>query len=120
MALEGTAGTIGTPVATEVSNGQEVQSGQATGQEADSQMPKETPPEPEIPKEPTVIAVIANGKPVAMSGKPVYVYVDIFDYIDFDLSAPKGSGVVTLLNGREAKYMEPLKNGDNIEIYWKK
>lgn len=120
VAAEGTAGTIGTPVATEVSNGQEVQSGQATGQEADSQMPKETPPEPEIPKEPTVIAVIANGKPVAMSGKPVYVYVDIFDYIDFDLSAPKGSGVVTLLNGREAKYMEPLKNGDNIEIYWKK
>lgn len=75
--------------------------------------------EASISPEPAVIAVIANGRPVAMTGKAVYVYVDIFDYIDFDLSAHKGATVVTLLNGREAKYMEPLHNGDQIEIYWK-
>lgn len=75
--------------------------------------------EPDVPKVPTVIAVIVNGKPIALTGKPSYVYVDVFDYIDFDLSSPKGSGVVTLLNGRDAKYMETLHSGDNIEIYWK-
>ncbi|MGN0330339.1 MAG: cell division protein FtsA [Kineothrix sp.] len=65
------------------------------------------------------IAVMVNGKPVAMTGKAGYIYVDIFEYIDFDLSRPQGSAVVTQLNGRPAKYMEPLQNGDRIEIYWK-
>ena len=66
------------------------------------------------------ITVIANGKPVRMTGKKDYIYVDIFDYIDFDLSTPKGSSVVTLLNGSKAGYVEMLKNGDQIEIYWEK
>lgn len=66
------------------------------------------------------IAVIVNGKPIAMSGKPMYVFVDVFDYIDFDLSRLHGSSVVTLLNGRAAQYMETLNNGDTIEIYWQK
>lgn len=68
---------------------------------------------------PAAIAVIVNGKPVAMTGKSSYVFVDVFDYIDFDLSNPKGSSVVTNLNGRIAKYMEPIQNGDTIEIHWK-
>ena len=70
--------------------------------------------------EPVAMAVLVNGKPVAMTGKPAYVFVDVFDYIDFDLSRLHGSSVVTLLNGRKAQYMEPLKNGDTIEIFWEK
>ena len=62
--------------------------------------------------------VIANGKPVTLSGKKEYIYVDIFDYIDFDLTQPKGKSVVTLLNGVKAGYVDILKNGDQIEIYW--
>ena len=81
---------------------------------------QEADAEEQKPKTPTAIAVIVNGTPIAMTGKAEYVYVDVFDYIDFDLSAPKGAAVVTLLNGRAAKYMETLQNGDNIEIYWKK
>ena len=56
-----------------------------------------------------------------MSGKSRYIYVDIFDYINFDISAAasKGRAIVTLLNGRPAQYMEALNEGDNIEIYWK-
>ena len=54
-----------------------------------------------------------------MSGKPQYVFVDVFQYIDFDLSKPQGSGIVTRLNGRDAKYMEAIYGGDVIEIYWK-
>lgn len=73
---------------------------------------------PKRPEEPVSIVVMINGSPVTMTGKPEYVYVDIFNYIDFDLGNPKGSAVVTNLNGRTAKYMEPLKEGDVIEIHW--
>lgn len=66
----------------------------------------------------STIMVIANGKPVTLSGKKEYIYVDIFDYIDFDLTQPKGKSVVTLLNGAKAGYVDILKNGDQIEIYW--
>lgn len=65
------------------------------------------------------ITVTANGQQITMSGKKEFVYVDIFDYISFDLNASAGRSIVTLLNGRSAQYMEPLNNGDVIEIYWK-
>lgn len=70
-------------------------------------------------REPVTVHVTVNGKAVALTGKPEYVYVDVFDRIDFDLSNPQGSAVVTRLNGRTAKYMEPIENGDSLEIYWK-
>ena len=68
---------------------------------------------------PLSIRVTVNGQEIQMSGKSEYVFVDVFQYIDFDLSRPKGSGIVTNLNGREAQYMESIHSGDVIEIYWK-
>lgn len=68
---------------------------------------------------PLSIHVTVNGQEIQMSGKSEYVFVDVFQYIDFDLSRPKGSGIVTSLNGREAQYMENIHSGDVIEIYWK-
>lgn len=65
------------------------------------------------------IFVTVNGAAVHMTGKKEYVYVDVFQYIDFDLSKPKGSGIVTHLNGRDAQYLETIHNGDVINIYWK-
>jgi hypothetical protein len=65
------------------------------------------------------INVVANGHPVLMTGKDSYVYVDIFSFIDFDLKASGGRAIVTNLNGRNAEYMEPLNNGDVIDIFWK-
>ena len=65
------------------------------------------------------IGVIVNGRTYILKGKPEYVFVDVFDYIDFDLSRPKGCGIVTTLNKQPAQYMETLKHGDVIEIYWK-
>lgn len=70
--------------------------------------------------EPVEITVMANGRPVKLKGKAEYVFVDIFDYISFDLSKPQGTGVATRLNGRSAEYMEPVHNGDTIEIFWQK
>ena len=65
------------------------------------------------------MSVVVNGKQIHMHGKQSYVFVDVFDYVDFDLSKVKGSGIVTTCNGTAAQYMEPLEQGDVIEIYWK-
>lgn len=68
---------------------------------------------------PVTIQVTVNNEQIRLSGKRSYIFVDVFEHIDFDLSKPQGSGIVTNLNGREAQYMESIKNGDVIEIYWK-
>lgn len=65
------------------------------------------------------IQILVNKMPVTMSGKEKYVFVDVFNYISFDLSKPQGV-IVTTLNGRDAGYMEELKSGDVVEIYWRK
>ena len=82
----------------------------------------ETSEEETVESKPTVkrsITVNVNGKPVVLTGKSEYVFVDVFDFIDFDLSNPQGSGVVTNHNGSAAGYMDSLSEGDTLEIYWK-
>lgn len=64
------------------------------------------------------IQLIVNNHPVTLSGKDKYIYVDVFEAIDIDLSRPRGKGIVTTLNGRRAQYMEPIQTGDVIEVYW--
>lgn len=63
--------------------------------------------------------VIVNNTPITLKGKSKYVFVDVFDYIDFDLSRPQGTEIVTNLNGEPAEYMKEIKSGDVIDIYWK-
>lgn len=85
--------------------------------EKGSQMVAET----EQKEQPAIkeIGVSVNGRYIIMRGKPSYVFVDVFDYIDFDLSKPQGKSIVTKLNGNNAQYMQELGNGDMIEIYWR-
>ena len=64
------------------------------------------------------IDVLVNDKIVHLRGKDSFIYVDVFDYIDFDLSKPQGKSVATLLNGKPAQYTEQLKTGDKLDIYW--
>ncbi len=83
---------------------------------------KETAPQAEAANAgniPMAIQVMVNGAPVRLEGKSGYIFVDVFDYINFDLSVPQGSGIATELNGRNAQYMEPIRSGDVIKIYWK-
>lgn len=80
----------------------------------------EQPEEEPVPK--TVIHdvhVVVNGIPITLHGKASYVYVDVFDYIDFDLKHPRGSGIETLLNGQSAEYLKEIFDGDVIDIRWK-
>ena len=64
--------------------------------------------------------VVVNDHPVILTGKAEYVFVDIFDFIDFDLSKPEGRAIVTQVNGREPDYMQKLNPNDKIEVFWKK
>lgn len=94
------------------------QSGEETSRE-DAKEEDEKEDIPETPAEPVDIYVVVNGRSVRMTGKPSYVFVDVFNFIEFDLSKPQGS-IVTQVNGHDANYMEELKNGDMIQIYWRK
>jgi cell division protein FtsA len=63
------------------------------------------------------ISVVVNGNTVILSGKDKYIFVDIFDYIEFDLSKPQGN-VVCELNHNKTSYMAPIHNNDIIKVYW--
>jgi hypothetical protein len=67
-----------------------------------------------------VIHVIVNNQPVMLTGKSSYVFVDIFEAFPFDLNSGKGQTLETMLNGETAKYLQELRNGDTIQIYWRK
>ena len=74
---------------------------------------------PKTPGINTSLTVFVNDKPVTLTGKSDYVFVDVFDHIDFDLSKPQGSGIETVHNGKNAEYMSPLHDGDRLTIRWK-
>lgn len=63
------------------------------------------------------ISVKANQNDVLLKGKKEYIFVDIFDYIEFDLSKTRGQ-LVLLLNGKKAGFYDKLNSGDSIEIKW--
>ena len=61
-----------------------------------------------------------NGEETTIEyNKKEFIFVDIFDYIDFDLTKPKGK-LILKINGKDAEYMEPLKDGDIIQVFWDK
>lgn len=45
------------------------------------------------------------------------IFTDIFDHIDFDRKEAKGK-LTLKINGKRAGFMDELKMGDYIEIYW--
>ncbi len=63
--------------------------------------------------------IMVNNEAITLHGKADYIFVDIFDAIDFDLSKPNGRSIVTSLNGSTPDYMQPIHEGDKIEVYWK-
>ncbi|MBR6223882.1 MAG: rod shape-determining protein [Lachnospiraceae bacterium] len=68
----------------------------------------------------TTINVIVNNCPVTLEGKGSYVFVDIFDFYEFDLNTVKGEKLIMKINGEEAEHFSPVKEADKLEIYWKK
>ena len=64
------------------------------------------------------LSVFVNGETIIMHGKPEYVFIDVFDYIDFDLSDSRGRGIITQINDKNAYYTQVLQEGDNVVIRW--
>lgn len=64
--------------------------------------------------------IIVNGESKSIrSENSQFIFVDIFNYLDFDLSNPKGN-IVLKLNGKNAGFTDVIKPGDVIDIYWDK
>lgn len=64
--------------------------------------------------------VTVNGKTVSLRKTQArHMFVDIFNYIDFDLTKPQGT-IELRLNGRPAAFTDPIGEGDVIEIYWRR
>ncbi|MCX7843020.1 MAG: rod shape-determining protein [Clostridia bacterium] len=69
---------------------------------------------------PDKFSVVVNGKAIEIEReKNEYMFIDIFNYISFDLSKPRGN-IVLKLNGRQAGFTDRINHGDIIEIYWDK
>ena len=83
-------------------------------------MTEETAEETEQPqsREPADCAVFVNGDVIVLRGKPEYVFIDVFDYIDFDLSDSRGRAIITQVNDKDAFYTQTLHEGDEIVIRW--
>lgn len=94
---------------------------EAPATEAPVETSTEDAPAEEAPvvRLPRPMTVIVNRKSVTMNGKPDYIFVDVFEYIDFNLNDSRGRAIVTHINGRPAGFMENLNDGDVIDIYWK-
>lgn len=66
------------------------------------------------------MTVFVNGQEIHLKGKENYILVDVFDYIDFNLSKPEGKNVATKINGEKALFAQQLNPMDKLEIYWEK
>lgn len=65
------------------------------------------------------IQLLVNDEEINISYKKDKLkFVDVFDYIDFDRSKPRGK-LILRLNGENAEFLRELSDGDNIQIYWK-
>ncbi len=64
------------------------------------------------------ISFYYNGQPMTItSSKKQLIFVDIFDYVDFDRTKVQGK-LVLKHNGIQANYTAPLIEGDEIWVYW--
>lgn len=93
---------------TDVIKTEQTESGK-TQQESEEVSEKETEPG---------LDVVINGKPMRLTGKKEYIFVDIFNVIDFDVHAGGGRPVVTKINGLVCSYTAPLHDGDIVDVYW--
>ncbi len=76
--------------------------------------------ETEEKKEIRDLHITVNKKPVTLKGKAEYVFVDVFDVINFDTKNVKGKALITNVNGSTAEYLKVLSEGDVLDIYWDK
>jgi hypothetical protein len=64
-----------------------------------------------------ILEIIVNDERVILKNKDKYIFIDVFDFINFDLTRAKGT-LVLILNGKKAGYYDALSKGDEVKIYW--
>jgi hypothetical protein len=77
------------------------------------------PPEGPAPH-PGRIRLTLNHAGLELGPKPdktPYCLIDMLNLVDVDLSKPQGN-IVLHINGRSASYLQPLADGDKVDIYW--
>ena len=92
----------------------------AQAEDVENAEPAQENAKPEEASAETVSCLVTvNGETVELRGKESYIFVDIFDWITFDLNAGRGRAIATMVNGMDAEFSQPLHEGDRIELYWK-
>ncbi len=64
------------------------------------------------------ITILVNGEYVVLKHKKEYILVDVLDFYEFDLSVARGNRLLTLINGKQSDFVDPVQAGDEIRIYW--
>lgn len=84
------------------------------------QVIEDNPPVMEATKEEesNKITVTINGEQVVLKNKQSYIFVDILDVYDFDMSTAVSSHLITKVNGKVADFTTSLSDNDIIDMYW--
>lgn len=80
-------------------------------------VPQDTPKPANLPLHITLNGTSTMLKPKA--GNVPYYFVDMLNLVDIDPTKPQGE-IVLQVNGKDAAYLQPLSDGDAVDIYWKK
>lgn len=65
------------------------------------------------------IKVKVNDTEIVLRDKSEYIFVDIYNYYEFNTESAKGKKVVTKINGKECSFADVLHDGDVIDLFWK-
>lgn len=64
------------------------------------------------------ITIVVNDRELKLPyrDKP-YIFVDLFNFMDFDIDRAKGK-IDLAINGKRAGYTDMVKDGDDVQIHW--
>ena len=64
------------------------------------------------------VPIKINGKNMVLSGKKDYIFVDVYNLINFDPNEGNGRPLVIKINGEKCGYADPLHENDEVEVFW--
>ena len=64
------------------------------------------------------LLITVNRTPVILKNKKEYILVDVLDFYPFDMSVAGGIRLETKVNGIDADFTTPLKEGDQVTLQW--
>jgi cell division protein FtsA len=65
------------------------------------------------------IPIKVNGKKMVLAGKRDYIFVDVYNLINFDPSEGNGRQLIIKINGEKCGYSDALHENDEVEVFWK-